>query len=233
MPGILTDGQKSILTRLPDSLKENFVFAGGTALSEYYLSHRFSDGLDFFALDKGQAVRLFEIKGILKRKGFQIESQRKIFDRCIYSILENDELIKMEFVPLYFPRLKSPVDRQEFGLKIESLEDLTANKIMALAERFEVKDFVDIYYISKQTGWNFQYMIELAQAKESLPYQYTVNVSRIFDHREKLDQVRFTQAIDSYQILSFFKKVDQDLKASLETDFYPEVDDQDDLSPRF
>lgn len=216
---ILSEGQRYILDLLPAGLKERFVFGGGTALAEHYLSHRRSEDLDFFALNRKQPVRLVEIEGILKNAGFEIDSVNKLFDRCIYGIRIHDELIKTEFVPLYFPRLQAPTECLEFNLKVESLQDLAANKIMAMSERFEIKDFVDIYAISRHAGWPFLDMIKFAEAKEALPYRYTVHISRIFAYREELNQIRYIEPFDVDQILEFYKLSDKELKFGSTGDF--------------
>jgi predicted nucleotidyltransferase component of viral defense system len=69
---ILTKGQKNILKGLPLSLKNNFVFSGGTALAAFYLEHRLSEDLDFFGKNLGQDIFLSEIQGILTNCPFEI-----------------------------------------------------------------------------------------------------------------------------------------------------------------
>ncbi len=219
MSRVLSKGQRRILDLLPVSLKKRFVFGGGTALAEYYLSHRLSEDLDFFALNRKQPVRLIEIEGILKNAGFEIDSVNKLFDRCVYGIRIYDECIKTEFVPLYFSRLQTPMECSRFNLKIESLRDLAANKIMAMSERFEIKDFVDVYAISRHAGWRFIDMMKFAEAKESLPYRYVVHISRIFAYREELNQIRFIEPFDVDQILDFYKRSDKELKSISTVDF--------------
>lgn len=49
MDSILTLQQELALTLIADTdLASHFYFSGGTALSHYYLQHRFSEDLDFF-----------------------------------------------------------------------------------------------------------------------------------------------------------------------------------------
>ena len=47
----LNKEQKSILDGLKENqlIRSNFYFTGGTALSEFYLQHRYSEDLDFFS----------------------------------------------------------------------------------------------------------------------------------------------------------------------------------------
>ena len=48
---IITKNQKIILDEIKNNswVKENFYLSGGTALSAFYLQHRYSDDLDFFS----------------------------------------------------------------------------------------------------------------------------------------------------------------------------------------
>jgi hypothetical protein len=46
---ILTEGQKAVIRPIARSLlRQEFFLTGGTALSAFYLQHRYSDDLDFF-----------------------------------------------------------------------------------------------------------------------------------------------------------------------------------------
>ena len=51
---ILTEEQKKILDDLNHDqyFLDNFYFTGGTALSEFYLQHRYSEDMDFFTKQK-------------------------------------------------------------------------------------------------------------------------------------------------------------------------------------
>ena len=85
----------------------------------YYID-RLSNDLDFFAVDPSQNIRLTEIEGILNQNNFNVDYVTKIYDRCIYYIIEDDEQIKIEFAPLYFTKLKG-VQHKKVGEFISSL----------------------------------------------------------------------------------------------------------------
>ncbi len=216
MNNILSDHQKEILENLPQSIADSFVFSGGTTLADYYLYHRLSEDLDFVALEPEQPVQFTTLKAILSQK-YNIHSANKLYDRCIYFLSLNSSMLKMEFVPLYFPRLK-PVTRRGHIL-LESLEDLTANKIMALADRFEAKDFVDIYFIHQKTGWDLTEMIELARGRNMIPYEYTINVQRIVQYPDGIQSLNFVLPVKEDDIIAFFSDADQKIKAALSSGF--------------
>jgi predicted nucleotidyltransferase component of viral defense system len=218
---ILTNGQKNILERLPVSLKDNFVFSGGTALAAFYLGHRLSDDLDFFGKVMEQDLYISEIEGILKKHNFDIDSVNKIYDRCIFSVRIEDEQIKLAFVPQYFKRLQPPIYNDGFNIHIESLKDLTTNKIIAMADRFEIKDYVDIFYIAQQTNWRFVDMINLAQQKLNMPYAYTIDLSRITSKKKLFNSIQFTTKVDPEQIIEFFDQSNKEIQKMLLQDFDP------------
>ena len=134
---VLSAAQKRILLELPESLRQRFVFAGGTALAAFHLQHRLSEDLDFFARQADTEVWGADIELSLASK-FRVLTQERIYDRRIYH-LDAGGIVKVEFVPLYFSRLQPPIHID--ALWVEDLPDLAANKIMALADRFDIKDF--------------------------------------------------------------------------------------------
>lgn len=58
---ILTKKQKDILDEISryKEISQRFYFTGGTALSEIFLKHRYSDDLDFFTPDKFETQSIF------------------------------------------------------------------------------------------------------------------------------------------------------------------------------
>jgi len=57
-------------------LTSNFYFTGGTALSKYYLQHRYSDDLDFFSEKQIDQQLIFSIISSWKNKlGFRFNSR--------------------------------------------------------------------------------------------------------------------------------------------------------------
>ena len=131
-----------------------FYLSGGTALSAFYLKHRLSDDLDFFTGDSVdyQSIHIFMelVKNRLKASEMRYE---RLFDRNIFFLkLGKEGTLKMEFTKYPFKRLGKMVTR--FGIQADSLRDLAANKFMALIDRFDPKDFVDIYFLLERFDLN-------------------------------------------------------------------------------
>jgi predicted nucleotidyltransferase component of viral defense system len=139
---ILRPGQKQLLEALARSpLAKSFYLTGGTALAAFHLGHRVSDDLDLFSEAE------FPIEAVLEfLRGLEmgVPDYQHLFDRRIFLLPSApDGVLKVEFTRYPFARceLGPEVD----GVRIDSLRDILANKLVALTERREPKDLVDVY----------------------------------------------------------------------------------------
>lgn len=148
---VLTAQQKKAIAFIAaEQNLSGFYLSGGTALSAFYLKHRLSDDLDFFidtSVDH-QSIHAFMeyMKKSMNARGMSYEH---VYDRNIYFLkfLKGKEL-KIEFTKYPFKHLGKVIKRS--GLQVDSLRDLAANKLMALLDRFDPKDFVDMYFLLQQ-----------------------------------------------------------------------------------
>ena len=144
----LTFRQKQAIAALASepSLNDAYYLTGGTALAGYYLGHRISDDLDFFCLEEADRMFLHEFAEELRKKlNAATVRYERIYDRSQFFFVCEDEELKIEFTKYPFPQLEAPVLRD--GIKVDSLRDIAANKLMAMLDRFEPKDFVDLYFL--------------------------------------------------------------------------------------
>jgi len=160
----LTDHQTAVIQALAESpLRHTFYWTGGTALAYFHLQHRFSYDVDLFS---DQSIELSEvlplIRDIARRCGLKKIEQKKIHDRWEF-LLTNGSETRVEFVFYNFPHLKNK--RIWKGVRIDSLDDMAANKTMALMERHEPKDIVDIYYLLTRKKYTVRRLLSLAQKK--------------------------------------------------------------------
>lgn len=153
---LLTKEQQIILKEIGGNefLADNFYFTGGTALAEYYLHHRLSDDLDFFSPNKFDSQTLFTfLTDLSKKLGFTFQTQ--FTDPtyiCILNFRENLTL-KLDFAYYPYPRLEE--DSAYGNLQVDSLTDIAVNKLLAIIQRTEVKDYVDLYFLLKKfTVWD-------------------------------------------------------------------------------
>ncbi|MBI4209021.1 MAG: nucleotidyl transferase AbiEii/AbiGii toxin family protein [Deltaproteobacteria bacterium] len=166
---ILTPLQKRLLeifTEYP--IFKDFYFTGGTALSAIYLQHRFSEDLDFFTeVPQGVARIIPIIEEIAKKVGLQIVMGRR-FETLFECTLAKGSEEKVEFdFALDLPGRLQPVRLEpSLRLYVDNELDIACNKLSALYDRAEPKDFVDLYFLV-QEKMSFETL--LANARKKFP----------------------------------------------------------------
>lgn len=164
---ILTPLQKNaikIIAQCAD-IPRLFYLTGGTALAEFYLQHRFSDDLDFFTNTVEFPTQAVEsaVEKVRKALGADEVRYRRAYDRRMFFFPIASEELKIEFTYYPFAPIHQPSDIQ--GLGVDSLEDIAANKLMALFDRIEPKDFADLFFILKETEITVPKLRELLATK--------------------------------------------------------------------
>lgn len=165
---VLNSEQKLFLTEAAKEpfIRENFYLTGGTALSAFYLNHRYSEDLDFFTkkeISDFQPIAIFikKIKPIIKIKTTEI---RHSYNRHLfYFYLDNGNILKTEFTYFPFDELDKPLIWQ--NLKIDSLLDIAVNKVQTLGQRVRVRDFIDLFFIIRAKNFSFADLLEKARIK--------------------------------------------------------------------
>jgi len=166
---ILYPHQKKILTLFFLSpFSKSFFLTGGTALSAFYLAHRESQDLDFFSIEKFDTLTL---RTTFQEIASQIEAEITISQRSqtyneIY--LDNKKenwRQKIDIIqeqPKHFGKLLKIE-----GVTVDSLINIASNKVLAVFGRLEIKDYLDLYLICKETKYKFPEIFELAKQKNS------------------------------------------------------------------
>ncbi|HET9229327.1 MAG TPA: nucleotidyl transferase AbiEii/AbiGii toxin family protein [Thermoanaerobaculia bacterium] len=147
-------------------LETGFYLSGGTAASRGYLHHRFSDDLDLFVNDQKEfglwadrLIQALEAQGDWK-VSMSLREQR--FARL--SLTEGEAVLKIEMindVPSHIGALR---DDPTLG-KIDSPENILANKVTALVDREEPKDLADVWGFCCRLGLPLAPAIEGAGSK--------------------------------------------------------------------
>jgi hypothetical protein len=133
------------------SYDENLILTGGTALARLYFGHRFSDDIDLFT-SQPQAGRLGrDLANALVHAGFDVEPVHVAPDFFRGMISDGVTHVQLDVAP-DSPRVALPA-RSVLGVFAHSLRDIAANKISAYENRVEVKDAVDLYYLSSAASW--------------------------------------------------------------------------------
>lgn len=149
---ILTPLQQQVLSLVNNASElTHFYLSGGTALAEYYFHHRFSDDLDFFTSQDPDPIAIDTAVSTIANAVAASQTRfEKLHDRRMYFLKTDDGELKLEFTKYPFAQL-DPVETVR-GAQIDSLRDVSANKLAALVDRFDPKDFVDLYFILENTS---------------------------------------------------------------------------------
>ena len=138
---VLPGDTKAILALLEKSgIIQKAYLAGGTALT-LQLGHRISYDLDFFTQEEFDEQAL--LPEIEKISNFQLE-------RLAWrTILGKFKVVKFSIFYYKYPLLYSA---KKFGMiNITDIRDIAAMKIAAIASRGTKRDFVDLYFICRET----------------------------------------------------------------------------------
>ena len=165
--------QKQILTPLQSKVldylfTENFPFflTGGTALSAYYLFHRYSDDLDLFTLNDGLIGKILPRMELMSRElklEMEVIQTEPMFRRFIFR--SGDEKVLVDLVRDIDNQIHN--DKNMFGkIRVDTFDDIATNKICAILGRQEAKDFIDLFFIAKK-GYDIDKYLVLAKNKDA------------------------------------------------------------------
>ncbi len=150
-------------------LGKQFYFGGGSALALFDLKHRVSLDLDFFTQEPISQEALEYAKNIIRQTfpGISI-AYVKHYDRYIFTCTFADNTcIEVEFVQYPVKRIYSC--EQKIGeMEIANYQDIFLDKLVALAMRDEIKDFVDVIAYIEKHGVVWDKVIKLAEQKHGV-----------------------------------------------------------------
>ncbi len=202
---ILTKFQKEFLKNLGKTeLSKYFYFGGGTALSHYYLKHRYSEDLVFFTTDETK-IRLIslEIKKFEEKIDAKLEIRRTSETFVEAFLIKGEEKILIYFTleaPFRFESLKFD---SELNIYYENFLDLSCNKFSVLFERHETKDFVDIFFLSKEF-MDFWEIYEKAKKKHVGMEEYWLLLS--LDHVRSIEKLpRMIKPVTIKELQEFYE----------------------------
>lgn len=202
---ILTPVQVAFLKKFATSnLRELFRLTGGTALSAFYLEHRISEDLDFFSSER---VPFYIIEKSLKAIDIASETTyTRQFDRNIFNLKSrNNSILKVEFT--YYPLKSIEGTHLIEGLRIESFLDILVNKLCAIADRIDAKDYVDVYWGLKRSRLSLEHLIGLAEKKCEVKGIRFILKRRLLDIPEGVNNLLLKMETKKEEIESFFGKL--------------------------
>ncbi len=155
---------------------------GGTALSRWYLHHRFSDDLDFFVNGADDfSDQVDRALGAIKKSGIamSIDKRAEDFVRIHCSAPETD--LKIDFVN-DIPYHSGTIEPVDLFPRVDGWWNILSNKITAL-ERREPKDVVDILFLCRT--YSFEWGKVFQEAKQKTTYIDPLDISVILSEFPK------------------------------------------------
>jgi hypothetical protein len=147
----ITPYQRTVLRLLAKNRTPDSYVAGATVINRADSSPRFSADVDIF---NDPAVAVQVCAGIdiaaLRQNGYDVKvlTEQRGFVRCVVS--KQSESVKLEWVSdtafRFFPTVEDP----DFGYRLHDI-DAAVNKALALANRTEVRDVIDLLAIHRDT----------------------------------------------------------------------------------
>jgi hypothetical protein len=142
-----------------------FFLTGGTALSAFYLQHRYSEDLDLFTLDGDAFDRVpLYVADTAARLTASVASLQVAPQFRRYKISRGEEAVIVDFVREMVPQVSQ--QKNDFdGIWVDTLPDIAANKVCTLLGRAEIKDYIDVYFLAR-AGYPLEDYIQPAQRKD-------------------------------------------------------------------
>ena len=206
---ILTPFHLKVL-RVFASLEESraFYFTGAMALSAYHLHHRLSEDIDIFCPEENLIpIVARKLTSAFEREGIQVQVVRSFGSFWEAVLSEGDDAIRFQLA------YDTPFHLAEFtehgGVRVHSLDDLAAGKLLALFGRAEERDFIDVYLLVREKGYTLDRIVELARAKDPGVDDYYLALAfeqadQLPDHAEGL-RLTMLRNVDMQDLKTFFQ----------------------------
>ncbi|MCL4511456.1 MAG: nucleotidyl transferase AbiEii/AbiGii toxin family protein [Bacteroidetes bacterium] len=193
-----------------------FYLTGGTALSRHYLHHRFSDDIDLF-VNSDDKYSMYVDQLITHVSDKRTPSELEMLQTNIVVTAHYARF----FVAGYGTELKVDLVndvRYHFGEfeidntlgKLDAWRNILSNKVAALF-RFEAKDYVDVWALSRKFDFNWDDILNEARYKEaSVDPGEVSNLFRSFPF-EYLISINWIEGLDYSNIKEEFAAISEDI----------------------
>ncbi|MDZ7586920.1 MAG: nucleotidyl transferase AbiEii/AbiGii toxin family protein [Patescibacteria group bacterium] len=181
---------------------EKFYLTGGTALARFYFHHRVSVDLDLFTniQEVDFAGVQAEARRIFSTMKLKIE-KAVLTDTFIQYIAGSLKVDLVKDVPVHFGKI-----RIKNGVRIDSLENIGSNKILAIFGRIDPKDFIDLYFILHKSKLSFDQLYGLA-GKKDLGLTEFYLAGSVDNFLTKKPKLKLTAALDRKDFLKFYGEI--------------------------
>jgi hypothetical protein len=213
----LTIQQEAILTEMlhEQYLLDTFYLTGGTALSSWYLNHRDSYDLDFFTnkpIDYERIIRWVKhLEKIVHYTTVRFD-QDYGFLQCFLRFTKTISL-KIDFHNYGATLIKQGF--QWRGLTIDSLYDITVNKLRTIATTPRTRDYVDFYCINNFSPCNLSQLFNDVQRKFREDTDFIQLTRNFLKVEECTDMPIMRIPFDKSAMFKYYQKLASSLNSSI------------------
>lgn len=163
MTDVLSPLQRELVERF-FARTQDFFLTGGAALAGFYFGHRRTEDLDFFSTgspveegDLALAAAAEDVGATIERVKTFPAFQRRIVRRGSESVVV--DLVRD-------PTAGQLPKEQRGAVRLDSLQEILANKLCALLGRSELRDLVDVLVLERRGGLAVEEALPVALRKD-------------------------------------------------------------------
>lgn len=160
----LNELQKEFLERF-FAHENRFFLTGGAALVGFYLNHRQTEDIDLFTLEDEVERGFALVNEVAREMGADVESLQTSPDFRRLLLTRGGSAIIVDLVHEYVYQLDQD-KRIVRGIRLDSPEEILANKLCALLSRSEVRGLVDVRAL-ELAGNSIELALDAAAKKDS------------------------------------------------------------------
>ncbi|TSC91000.1 MAG: Uncharacterized protein CEN92_342 [Candidatus Berkelbacteria bacterium Licking1014_96] len=207
---MLQKKQKIILETIFNSqIKSMAAWGGGTALSEIYLHHRYSEDIDIILSNLPQEIELTILTNQVKEKlGAKRKESLVKMNRFQYIFdFKDEEQQKLEFI--YYPFVKLEQAEKMGKIRIESFLDIAVAKTLSAYQRQEVKDAFDLFIILKNKHFLLGELIDGVKKKfeeEIDPATLLARLTKSLENFDHLKPLIIGKKYKGRELIDFFQE---------------------------
>lgn len=196
--------QKKVLDEFKKERKLTKIFylTGGTALAEFYLKHRQSIDLDLFTDSDFPLELATEFINKVKKKLKAEVTFETLFNRRIFYLQIIKEEVRIEFTKYPFTRL-GKLNIFD-GLLVDDKFDIAVNKLFAIFDRNEAKDFIDLYFLLQQFKLN--QLVDGVEKKFGFKIEPLTLGSEFIKSRKIAAFPKMIKKLTKKEVIDFFEK---------------------------
>lgn len=194
---------------------KDFYLTGGTALARFYFFHRESVDLDLFTNNRKinfTQVSLW-VHQIAKQLKFKLINEVNTEDFLQYNFAAGRLNLKIDLVkdiPVHFGTIQI-----KGKVRVDSLENMGSNKILAIFGRTDVKDFVDLFYLLTIAKLDFDVLYQMARKKD-LGLNYFYLALALDGIRKPMSWPKLLKPLGKEELLNFFQQLHRKVVARID-----------------